>query len=60
VLDSPIPVDRNEGYPKYNVDEFSNTEDYTSMYVRYRIAGGKMKYREEDTGRERSMSNGPE
>ena len=53
MLDSPISLDRNDGYPKYNIDEFFNSADFTSMYVRYRIAGGKMKLKEEDTGRER-------
>ena len=59
-LDSPPePLDRNEGYPKYNIDEFWNSEDYTSMYVRYRIAGGKMKFKEDDTGRERYYEQWP-
>jgi hypothetical protein len=59
VPDSPIPLDRNEGYPKYNVDEFFNSADFTSMYVRYRIAGGKMKFKEEDTGRENYYEQWP-
>jgi len=44
--------ERNEGYPKYFVDEFENLDDTMTVYIRYRIAGGKMKYREDDTGAE--------
>jgi len=50
--DSPTINGRNEGYPKYFVDEFEDLSDHMTVYVRYRIAGGKMKFREEDTGAE--------
>jgi hypothetical protein len=52
VPDSPATNGRNEGYPKYCVDEFENLSDYMRVYVRYRIAGGKMKFRESDIGAE--------
>ncbi len=45
----PIP---NEGYPKFCIDEFEDLEDYMKVYVRYRIAGGRMKFKESDTGNE--------
>ena len=48
----PIPNERNAYYPKYCIDEFEDLDDYMSVYVRYRIAGGKMKFKESDTGRE--------
>ena len=48
----PIPNERNEGYPKFCIDEFEDTEDYLGVYVRYRIAGGRMKFKESDTGNE--------
>ena len=41
-----IPNGRNEYYPKYFIDEFEDTEDYLSVYVRYRIAGGLMKMKD--------------
>ena len=48
----PIPNERNEGYPKFCIDEFEDTEDYLGVYVRYRIAGCRMKFKESDTGNE--------
>ena len=48
----PIPSpERNEGYPKYFIDEF-NDPHYLDVYVQYRIAGGLMKFKEPDTGGE--------
>ena len=47
--DSPMTNKRNEDYPNYSVDEFENSEDTMSVYIRNRIAGGKMKF-ESDTG----------
>ncbi len=44
----PITNDRNEGYPKNFVDEFENLGDFMITYVRYRIAGGRMKFKESD------------
>ena len=44
--------ERNEYYPKYFVDEFENLHDVMRLYIRYRIAGGKMKYNESDNGTE--------
>ncbi len=48
----PIPNERNEYYPKYFVDESENLDDCMTVYVRYQIAGGKMKLKESDTGKE--------
>jgi hypothetical protein len=48
----PIPNERNAYYPKFCIDEFKDTEDYLNVYVRYRVAGGRMKYKESDTGNE--------
>ena len=48
----PIPKARNAYYPKYCIDEFEDLDDYTKTYVRYRIAGGRMKFKESDTGSE--------
>ena len=48
----PITNERNKGYPKYSDDEFENLGDSMIMYVRYRIAGGRMKFKESDTGTE--------
>ena len=48
----PIPNERNDGYPKFSIDEFEDLEDYMKVYVRYRIAGGRMKFKEFDTGSE--------
>jgi hypothetical protein len=48
----PIPNERNEGFPKYCIDEFEDLEDHMKAYVRYRIAGGQMKFKESDTGNE--------
>ncbi len=42
----PIPIECNKGYPKFRIDEFEYTEDTMRAYVRYRIAGGRMKFRE--------------
>jgi hypothetical protein len=36
----PITNERNEGYPKFCIDEFEDTEDTMKVYVKYRIAGG--------------------
>jgi len=48
----PIPNERRAYYPKYCIDEFEDLDDYMSVYVRYRIAGGRMKFKEFDTGNE--------
>jgi hypothetical protein len=48
----PIPNVRNAHYPKFCIDEFEDTEDYLGVYVRYRIAGGRMKLKESHTGNE--------
>jgi hypothetical protein len=55
----PIPNKRNEYYPKYFVDEFEKLDDYMITYVRYRIAGGRIKFRESDTGREQHCAQFP-
>ena len=47
----PIPNERNEGYPKFCIDEFNDLH-YLDVYVQYRIAGGLMKFKESDTGNE--------
>ena len=51
----PIPNERNEYYLKYFVDEFENLGDLMTVYVRYRIAGGRMKFKESDTGTDRAL-----
>ena len=49
----PIPNARNAYYPKFCiVDEFEDLEDYMSAYVRYRIARGRMNFKESATGNE--------
>jgi hypothetical protein len=48
----PIPNERNEGFPKFFIDEFEDLDDHMKAYVRYRIAGGRMKFKESDTGNE--------
>ena len=48
----PIPNVRNEYYPKYFIDEFEDLEDTMKVYVKYRIAGGRMTFKESDTGNE--------
>ena len=40
---NPMTNERNEYYPKDFVDEFEHLDDIMSTYIRYRIAGGKMK-----------------
>jgi hypothetical protein len=40
--------ERNEYYPKYFVDEFENLDDLMSVYIRYRIAVGKIKFNESE------------
>ena len=55
----PIPNERNKYYPKYFIDEFENLDDYMSVYVRYRIAGGRMKYKESDTCKEQYYTGFP-
>ncbi len=47
-----IPNEINAYYPKYFIDEFEDTEDYLSVYARYRIAGGRKKLKEFHTGNE--------
>ncbi len=42
---------RNEGFPKYCIDEL-NDHHYLDVYIQYRIAGGLMKFEESDTGNE--------
>ena len=44
---------------KYYVDEFMNLGETNSLYIRYRIAGGKMKMRENDTGAEAHYKQWP-
>ena len=49
----PIPNACNAYYPKFFcIDEFEDTEDTLGVYVRYRIAVGRMKFKESDTGNE--------
>ena len=48
----PIPNERNEGFPNVCIDQFQDLDDHMAKYVRYRIAGSKMNYRESDTGNE--------
>jgi hypothetical protein len=48
----PIPNERNAYYPKFWIDEFEDLEDYMKAYIRYRIAGGRMKFKKSDTGNE--------
>ena len=55
----PIPNVRNEGYPKYFIDEFEDTKDNLSVYVRYRIAGVLMKLKESHTGNEYCFAQFP-
>ena len=51
--------ERNLDYPKYSVDEFMNLRQTHSVYIRYRIAGGKMKWKETDTGEEELYKQWP-
>ena len=51
--------ERNQHYPKYSVDEFTNLRQTHSVYIRYRIAGGKMKWKETDTGEEELCKQWP-
>ena len=55
----PIPNIHNEHYPKYCIDEFEDLDDYMKAYVRYRIAGGRMKFEESDTGSEQHYTRFP-
>jgi hypothetical protein len=55
----PIKNERNEGYPNYSIDEFENLGDSMITYVRYRIAGGRMKFKESDTGTEHYYTQFP-
>jgi hypothetical protein len=55
----PIPNERNEYYPKYFIDEFEDLDDYMKTYVRYRIAGGRMKFKESHTGSEQHYTEFP-
>ena len=50
---------RNSGYPKFSIDEFEDHDDYTKTYIRYRIAGGRMKFNESDTGSEEHYARFP-
>ena len=52
VIEESILIVSSEYYPKYFIDEFENLDDYMITYVRYRIARGRMKFRESDTGKE--------
>ena len=49
----------NPSYPKYSVDERMNLSETHSVYIRYRIAGGKMKWKETDTGEEELYKQWP-
>jgi hypothetical protein len=55
----PIPNVRNAYYPKFCIDEFENVEDTMRAYVRYRIACGRMKFIESDTGSEQHYTRFP-
>ena len=55
----PIPEERNKDYPKYAIDEFWDDYDSTPAYVRYRIAGGRFKFKESDTGSEEYYTRFP-
>ncbi len=50
---------RNSGYSKFSIDEFEDHDDYTKTYIRYRIAGGRMKFNESDTGSEEHYARFP-
>jgi hypothetical protein len=50
---------RNSGYPKFSIDEFEEHDDYTKTYIRYRIAGGRIKFNESDTGSEEHYARFP-
>ena len=54
-----IPDARNPYYPKYCIDEFEDTDIHKTVYVRYRIAGGRMKFSESDTGTEEHYTQFP-
>ena len=55
----PMPEERNKDYPQYAIDEFWHDTDYTQAYVRYRIAGGRLKFKESDTGSEEYYTRFP-
>ena len=55
----PIPNVRNAYYPKFCIDEFEDVEDTMRAHVRYRIAGGRMKFIESDTGSEQHYTRFP-
>ena len=55
----PIPEERNKDYPKYAIDEFWDDTDSTPAYVRYRIAGGRFKFKESDNGSEEYYTRFP-
>jgi hypothetical protein len=55
----PMPNVRNAYYPKFCIDEFEDVEDTMRAYVRYRIAGGRMKFIESDTGSEQHYTRFP-
>ena len=55
----PIPNEHNEYYPKYFIDEFEELDDYMKTYVGYQIAGGRMKFKESDTGSEQHCTKIP-
>ena len=59
VIEESILIVSSEYYPKYFIDEFENLDDYMITYVRYRIAGGRMKFRESDTGKEQHYTQFP-
>ena len=51
--------ERNEDYPKYSVDEFMSLDKPNIVYIRYRIAGGKMKMRVNDNRAEEHYKQWP-
>ena len=55
----PIPNERNKHYPKYGIDEFEDLHDCMKTYFRYRIAVGRMKFKESDTGSEQYYTRFP-
>ena len=50
---------RDEDHKKHVAEESENIDDPMVTYVRYRIAGGRMKFKESDTGREQYYTRFP-
>ena len=50
---------RDKDYQRHVADESENIDDFVAVYVRYRIAGGRMKFKESDTGGEQYYTQFP-